>query len=315
MKLKRICGMLLVMILCWTAAYADTNAVQVYDAVVDLLTETTNVTLNGNATFSLDGKQFKYVDTSYVQDGLNSKWVLDLTSTRADGRMKKSGFTVIANNRYKYAIEVFDPSECKIVECDPQSVILRSSVALTQLISLGRALVEQIPEWSEKEFSRKDDGSMSIHVSKEQIPGAVNHLLSLGVLMAVQRTMNIVDDSIMTPVYPLEVATFEDSAVSTTPTRAIISNTEEYELTDLSAEIKMDKNGRLTDVSGTARFVLHTFQDGEHELEITFEGKTFDYGNSTVPAFDPAEYGFDPKDGRFYIPGNQENVDNGPGWG
>lgn len=313
MKLKRFVALLTALMLSLTIAYADTTATRIYDAVVDLLTNTTNVTLTGKAIFSLDGKQFKTVETTYEQDGVNSRWVLNMTSPRANGSLKNSGFTIIANNRFKYAMEVFNPGTYKFVECDPQSAILRSSVVLTQLVSLGHTVVNQIPEWSGNEVSRTKDGKLSIHLTDEQIPVSVNDLLGLGVLLAVQRTLSIVDDSVVTPAYPAEANTFEASVACTTPTRAIINHTEKYELTALSAEIGMDESGRLTEASGTAHFVLHTFQDGDHELDISFSGKVFDYGNSHVPAFDATEYKVVPEAGTV-IPldiynENSENYD------
>ena len=311
MKLKRIVALMAALMLFWTIAYADTTATRIYDAVADLLTNTTNVTLTGNATFSLDGKQFKTVETTYEQDGVNSRWVLNMTSPRANGSLKNSGFTIIANNRFKYAMEVFNPGTYKFVECDPQTAILRSSVVLTQLVSLGHTVVNQIPEWSGNEVFRTNDGKLSIHLTEEQIPVSVNDLLGLGVLLAVQRTLSIVDDSVVTPAYPNEANTFEASVASTTPARAIISHTEKYELTALSAEIGMDESGRLTEASGTAHFVLHTFQDGDHELDISFSGKVFDYGSSHVPAFDATEYKVVPEIGNGFPISETVNAEYG----
>lgn len=77
-------------------AYADETAAKVYDTAAQLLTGTGNVTLTGNATFSLDGEAFKFVETTYIQDGVNSKWVLNLSSPRADGSLRENGFTAIA---------------------------------------------------------------------------------------------------------------------------------------------------------------------------------------------------------------------------
>lgn len=315
MKLYRILALIAALLLFCSTAHADIAAARIYDAAVALLTKTANVTLTGKATFSLDGKPFKFVDTTYVQDGLNSKWVLELASPRADGSLKNNGFTVIANDRFKYAIEVYNPRVYKLVECNPQPVILRPSAALTQLISLGHTLVEQIPEWSENELSHTSDGKLSIHVGNEQIPGPVSNLLTLGVLMAVQRTLGIGNDSVAFPSYPEEEASFESWAESLSPTRAITNCTEKYELTSLSAEIQMDESGRFTDVSGTARFVLHTFQDGEHELNISFSGKASDYGSSAVSAFDAVEYGVEPDEGTLIIPQVENGAESGSGLG
>ena len=81
MKRKLLVFTLIITILigCFCPAYADPAAAGAFDAVATLLTGTENVTLTGSATFSLDGKAFKYAETTYVQDGVNSKWVLNLS--------------------------------------------------------------------------------------------------------------------------------------------------------------------------------------------------------------------------------------------
>ena len=280
-------------------AYADETVAQVFDAVAQLLTGTENVTLTGSATFSLDGKAFKFVETTYVQDGVNSKWILNLSSPRADGSFLENGFTAIANNRFKYGMEVYHPGTYTVAEDDPQSVILRPSAELTQIISLGHAILEALPTLPVDVFSLSDGKRLAIRMEEEQIPGSLSNLLSLGTWLAVQRTMNIVDDSIAAPPYPEEAALMADFV---TPTGAIISSTGKYELTQLSADAEMDEAGRFTEANGTARFVLHTFLEGEHELHISFAGKAADYGTSTVPAFDPAEYGVEPAEGTAIPP-------------
>ena len=291
-----------ILIGCFCPAYADPAAAGAFDAVATLLTGTENVTLTGNATFSLDGKAFKYAETTYIQDGVNSKWVLNLSSPKADGAFRENGFTVIANNRFKYGMEVYNPGVYKIAEDDPQSVILRPSVALAQLISLGHSILEQLPSLPEDVFSLSDDNRLTVRMDEKDIPDTFSSMISLGTLLAVQRTMNIVDDSIAAPPYPEEAGTMSDFV---TPTRAIISCTQRYELTQLSADARMDEKGRIMEASGTARFILHTFLEGEHELQISFSGNVSGYGSSSVPPFDAAEYGVEPAEGT-YIPQNDD---------
>ena len=288
-------------------AYADETAAQVYDTVAQLLTGTGNVTLMGSATFSLDGEAFKFVETTYVQDGVNSKWVLNLSSPRADGSLRENGFTAVANNRWKYGMEVFHPGLYTVAEDDPQSVILRPSAELTQIIALGHALLEQLPTFPEDVFSLSEGKHLSIRLENKQIPGSVSNLLSLATWLAVQRTMNIVDDSIAAPPYPEEAGTMDDYI---TPTQAIVNSTEKYELNQLSINAEMDDAGRFTEANGTARIVLHTFLEGEHELHISFAGKASDYGSSSVAAFDPVEYGVTPSEGTWLPP--QEAAEGRP---
>ena len=280
-------------------AYADETAAQVYDTAVQLLTGIENVTLTGSATFSLDGKAFKFVETTYVQDGVNSKWVLNLSSPRADGSLRENGFTAVANNRWKYGMEVFQPGLYKVAEDDPQSVILRPSAELTQIIALGHALLAQLPTFPEEVFSLSGGKHLSVRLEDEHIPDSVSSLLSLGIWLAVQRTMNIEDDSIAVPPYPEEAGTMDDYI---TPTQAIVNSTEKYELIQLSINAEMDDAGRFTEANGTARIILHTFLEGEHELHISFAGKISNYGTSTAAAFDPKEYGVVPAEGTYLPP-------------
>ena len=288
-------------------ACADETAAQVYDTAAQLLTGTGNVTLTGSATFSLDGAAFKFVETTYVQDGVNSKWVLNLSSPRADGSLRENGFTAVANNRWKYGMEVVRPGLYTVAEDDPQSVILRPSAELTQIIALGHALLEQLPTFPEDVFSLSEGKHLSIRLENEHIPGSVSNLLSLATWLAVQRTINIVDDSIAAPPYPEEAGTMDDYI---TPTQAIVNSTEKYELKQLSINAEMDDAGRFTEVNGTARIVLHTFLEGERKLHISFAGKASDYGNSSVAAFDPVEYGVTPAEGTW-LP-SQEAAEDRP---
>ena len=292
-------------------AYADETAAQVYDTAVQLLTRTENVTLTGSATFSLDGKAFKFMETTYVQDGANSKWVLNLSSPRADGSLRENGFTAVANNRWKYGMEVFQPGLYKVAEDDPQSVILRPSAELTQIIALGHALTEQLPTFPEDVFSLSDGKHLSVRLEDEHIPDSVSSLLSLGIWLAVQRTMNIEDDSIAAPPYPEEAGTMDDYI---TPIQAIVNSTEKYELIQLCINAEMDDAGRFTEANGTARIILHTFLEGEHELHLSFAGKASDYGTSTVAAFDPKEYGVVPAEGT-YLPPEPESAEDKAGSG
>ena len=299
---KKLTAVLVLLILAGGSLYpacADETAAYVFDAAAELLTGTENVTVTGSATFSLDGEAFKFVETEYVQDGLSSRWVLNLSSPKADGSMKENGFTVIANNRYKFGMEVYHPGVYIAAEDDPQSVILRPSAELTQIIALGHDLLSQLPTFPEDAFSFPGRKQLAIRVEEEQIPDSLSSLLSLGIWLAVQRTMNIADDSIAPPPYPEEAASMEDFV---TRTQAIVSLTGKYELTQLSVDAEMDEEGRFVQANGTARFILHTFLEGEHELHVSFAGRASDYGTSTVPVFDPAEYGVEPAEGTFIPP-------------
>ena len=299
-RIRTIAALVLTLMMCGLhPAYADQTAARVYDAAARLLTETENVTLTGSATFSLDGEAFKFVETTYVQDGVNSKWVLNLSSPREDGSLRENGFTAIANNRWKYGMEVYRPGFYTVAEADPQSVILRPSAQLSQIVALGHALSAQLPALPEDVFSLSEGKHLSVRMEEEHLPASVSNLLSLGVWLAVHRTMNIAEDSIAAPPYPEEAGGMADYD---TPTQAIIASTAAYELKQLAINAELDEAGRFTEANGTARIILHTFLEGDHELHISFAGKASDYGTSTAPAFDPKEYGVVPAEGTMLPP-------------
>ena len=118
-------------------ATAEDSLMLFYDAGMELMFETSNVTLDGHAEFSLDGERFKTADLHYIQNYTNSLYQLKLLTPRRDGTQpdRESGYTIIANGEYVYVIEVIYPGVYKTGTTAAQSTILRSKTIATDLYS------------------------------------------------------------------------------------------------------------------------------------------------------------------------------------
>ena len=69
-----------------------------------------------------------------------------------------------------------------------------------------------------------------------------------------------------------------------------------YTLTDITVDtvdltVDMDKDGRISTVTGCASFIITDKFDVKHTLTVDMNGVAFDYGASRTEAFDPEKLG------------------------
>lgn len=76
-----------------------------------------------------------------------------------------------------------------------------------------------------------------------------------------------------------------------TVTQRIIGTTEEMKIDSVDAAVELDKEGRITSVSGEMKFTLTDVFGENHTLSVDFSGMAFDYGATYLKAFDPQDYG------------------------
>ena len=77
-----------------------------------------------------------------------------------------------------------------------------------------------------------------------------------------------------------------------TVTRTILYNFVFAELKELSADVKLDAEGRLTAFEGTLNVEITDTNDSKHTLEVVFDCTAVDYGATRVPdTFEPKDYG------------------------
>ncbi|MBQ6382578.1 MAG: hypothetical protein IJJ42_03120 [Clostridia bacterium] len=306
MRNKLICWILLLTLTlsCCLGAQAEDGSrlTEIIKAGEALLFQTDNVTLKGEASFTLDGEDpFKKAEAEYVQDGTFSYWRLKLLTPWPEGE-RLTGFTVIANDRKIYAMEDFHPGVYRMGDDEPQNTLLRKSPFLTQLMDLAGFIA---PEW-EKTLSGKlqtgEDGTVSLQLTKADVPESLNSLMNLGAQLMIRRLFQI-DYDRMSGYEHTHMADF------TTVTQAILGSTVRFTLQEAQLKVRLDDKGRIAEAAGTVKADFETYNDGTHTLAFTFSGEAGEYGASKVESFDPAAYGvteYAEGPGDIYIPVDTE---------
>ena len=76
-----------------------------------------------------------------------------------------------------------------------------------------------------------------------------------------------------------------------TVTERIFRSMTDMKIDSVDAAVELDKEGRITSVSGEMKFTLTDMFDEKHSLSVDFSGMASDYGTTRLKAFDPQEYG------------------------
>ena len=260
---------------------------ELVDAAAALLFHTDNVTVDWSAEFRLDGVRFKTAEGHYVQDGQNSLWNLRLRTPRAwTDEDRESGYTIVANGKHIYVMEVYYPGTCKYANDDKVcEVLVRPTAQTAQLTRLARALAEQLPGIAEAEETETGK-TVRIHLTEETTPPLLNAGLNLAAQLAGSRLLGAeFDRQHDFPGYPSVLADYM------TVTQGILNTMTGFTVEQLNADVTLDAEGRITGVSGSAGLRLELLHDDSRRLEIDFSGTAGAYGASAVAEFDAAEYG------------------------
>ena len=304
--MKKTISLILSVILMFTAAISATAESEktlsgLCDALFDLLFDTDNVTLDGNAIFSLDGTLFKTAEARYIQDGDRSCWDLKLSSPKADGSIRENGYTVIADGSKIYVMEVYHPGVYKTGTGAPQSTILRESVQMDLMKVLIRSLAEQVEIAGESSAVSitENDAEQSVLIElNEPVPDRFTIALNVLAEFAAKRYFRTDYDQIgVQQMVPMNSYL--------TVTEGILSCMTSVSVKHAEAVIRKDGKGQIEQISGNASFRLNTAKDGERMLDLSFSLTVSDRGTSHVNSFDPATYGVKLAEGAMNI----ENIE------
>ena len=270
-------------------ALADGPLASLWNSGCDFLFRTDNVTVTGEATFSLDGVRFKTAQLNYIQDGYNSYYGLKLLTPKKDGSEQETGWTIIADEDGGFvAMEAFHPGAYRRGYDLRQNSLLRRSVQLDALTELGSLLVGQaeplLPE-GVVTLEEKDGGkTVRIAFTEGQLPDIAESALNVAA--------NYLSDRWFSYGYERDVRTEEGPAFENyvTVTQALTDGTERWTLRQADMEFSLDGQGRLTGARGTLQAVS-AFWDGEERVvDVQFDFAAADYGTSHVKPFDAEEY-------------------------
>ena len=272
-----------------TGALAESTLNTLWDSGCDFLFHTDNVTVTGEASFSLDEKHFKTAELHYIQDGYSSFYGLKLLTPREDGSERETGWTIIADDEGSLVVmEAYEPGVYRCGTDTPQNSLLRRSLWLDALTELGGPLLKHVETMlPEGAVTVADtDGTRTVHIAAagEQIPQVAVSALNLAASYLSNRWF----------AYGYDRTIIKDEAFAFdhyfTPTQALTDGTVRWTLRAVDADFGLDAQNRLTAVRGTVK-AASTFWDGVvREVEVQFDFSIADYGTSSVKPFDPADY-------------------------
>ena len=276
---------------------SDVTLNSFFDSVFTLLFETNNVTLNGEAVFSLDGAEFKKADALYIQDEDSSFWQLKMHTPRRDGSICENGYTVIANGSKLYVMEVYHPGIYKTGTGTPQNTILRKSVQMNLMKDLAcsvAAQAEALPGRKVITVEKYDKGTALRIRADNDLPLFFNDTLNVFVQFAAKRWFHTDYDQISEQMM-LPMGTY------LTVTEGILASTKSFSLEQADIRLENDANRQLKSVSGIVSVQLNTARDGKRMLDVSFSLDVSDRGQSHVDTFNPAEFGVSIADGAMKL--------------
>ena len=291
MRRTRIIIWALVILLVCTTALAEKESVlaDLWNSGTDFLFHTENVTVDGEASFSLDGKHFKTAKLHYVQDGFRSFYGLTLLTPRNNGDEQETGWTIIADEEgYHYVMEAYEPGVYRIGTGRKENTLLRRTIRLDAIMELGGLLIAQteplLPDGTVAVAEENGLRTVQISICEGQMPDFAVSAFNLAAGYLSDRWFSF-DFDRREP--EDETPAFDHYF---TVTQALTAGTVCWTLRDADITFSLDAQGRLTAAKGTVR-VNSTFWDQSvREIEMGFELAMSDYGTSEVKHFDPADY-------------------------
>ncbi len=263
---------------------------ELWESGCEFLFHTDNVTVSGEAVFSLDGERFKTAKLNYIQDGYSSYYGLQLLTPRKNGTELESGWTIVSDEEgFCSVIEAYEPGVYHWATCTPQNTLLRRTVRLDALTELGGLLIGQmetlLPEDAVAVTEAEGTKKFHIVLAEGQIPDTAASALNLAACYLSSRWFSFGYDRTVSG----DASMPFDHYV--TPTEALMGGTLRWTLQSADAEFVLDEQGRLTAVNGKVKAASNFWDGSVREVEVEFNLSATDYGASYVKPFDPADYG------------------------
>ena len=264
-------------------AAAENELFTLMDVIDALLFYTDNVTVTGTADFTMDGKNFKSVEVTYMQDGVNSYWDLKTVTPKADGTERDGGYTIIANGEDIYVMEVFYPGAYKHACDEPQSSLVRETALLGPMMSFARILSDEItlPMTVTKTAAGTE---MRLAMADQEVPLLMDAAVNVAARYIAGRYFGTGMDR---RTDYMKDFTW-DSYI--TPTQALVNTTEYLNLNAFDVTFVLNDQTDLTSVNGFVQVDAVDFAGTSRALKATFSISVGAYGSTHVRTFDPADY-------------------------
>lgn len=291
-NMKKKTGMILALLLALSlmpglagaesAEKGETALARIFEEGRVLLLETDNVTLEGTATFLLDGEEFKTARGTYIQSGTDAYQRIQLSGIDNEGKQRETEYAVLDQNGTVCGSEIYHGKEHVVVRyAVPSRFIMTETRALHQLLNLTRAACQEAGEALGDRMlcEATEDGGQktTLKIRGEELPPVADSTLNLVFQFLWNRYYRIGYDRLQLPnQYSAVIGDYG------TPSEGIVLATRSIALTSAEAEIRQDAEGRITAAEGEAEILLNTAAEGQRTLKAVFSLTAGAYGTSRV---------------------------------
>ena len=257
----------------------------IVDAAQLLLFETPNVTITGEADFSLDGELFKHARAAVIRDGERSLLQLKLHTPALGDPFNKtaidSGYIVVSDGFNVQAKEYFRDHEPmrKGTTAYPRTSVLRRSVRLDMLFRMAAQLAAGSEALFGKDavtLSEGENGARVIRIvlDEENAPALLNTGLTLALEAFAERYFGV-DYARLSTEYAGDIRNYMTIA------QGIAYTTEFVSVDKADVTVTLDAADELQSIEGAAGLVLQTPVNAYH-LDTVFRLDVSDRGESAV---------------------------------
>ncbi|MBR2822425.1 MAG: hypothetical protein IKE24_01870 [Clostridia bacterium] len=281
MKFRKWMGLLLaaVMIGSGCCAAAEGEISLLYEAGRQLLTATTNVTVQGSADFYLDGTHFKNARGAYIQNGEEAFQTITLRGPDNEGKDRENGYAVLTLDGLALVAELYHGKDHRwSLYTQANETILRQDRKIENLLWMGqlaaaeldRALMDMVEE-KDTEEGRTYSWTAEEGDMPDWLQYALNRLWNEGISRYYWAGYEN-----MTPYAFGEIGEYA------TPTEGIIMTTREITVHDMEIHASLDDEKHLSGIGGTVQMRLTEASGATHELMVAFSVSMDQYGESSI---------------------------------
>ena len=310
---KLLCLMLSLLLLFSAAAadednWVDSDPIYYIYSIENLLFNTHNVTLTGEAHFSLNGDWFKTANAVYRQDGENSYWDYRLKAPGPFADVRENGYTVVANGQSFFVMESYpSPGTYKSGADTARDTVLRESVQTQSMFLVLEHLAKNaytILDNNSFTVSADANRNETMHIRlDENTPDLVNLSLTLFWQYTARRFFEVDTEQI-------DEFLLEQTQDYSTVSRRLLATARGLSVKSADFTVKMDGRELLQQIAGSASVSLNTVSGEENLLDIVFRLDVTDRDSTKVGEFTPEDYGVVPfHEDEPVTPMNEERMD------
>ena len=190
-KWTALCLALVLAGVCALGAFSEKGPIrEVYDAGMALMFDTPNVTLTADVSVARDGKLFKTVKATYVQDGQNDDIDAHFYTVRPNGTSYESFWRVRGVDGYAYSMDSMGAPYYSTYSHESEASVMDKSIPVYPLLSFGSSVMG-MADLLFPNAAVREDNVIRVRFDGKDSPEALNDLAEQMVRYAAMRFMGL----------------------------------------------------------------------------------------------------------------------------